>query len=949
MQKKPAGTTPTKKPGRLQRLSLLAFNRPRRTALIWLVLVVFGATCYATLLKREGFPSINTPFAIASGSYLVNDPAKVDNDVAKPLNKYLLQQADVKTVQTQSSGNFYTAIVSYKDGTNADTESKALTKQIAAKQLLPAQATLKFAPYEFGFTQRGDELVVAFYSNDNGANTTDLVAKADKAAAFIRAKHLPLVQDASVINPFETATNPLTGQQEMNQKSFDRFGQRQDGTSRFYTSAVIGVQAAKNADNLELDSEIRSAVSQLNAMPEFQGYHAEISASYAPQINEQISTLQNSLLEGLVAVLIVGSIVIAVRASAITVLSMITVLATVNGLLYLFHYSLNTITLFALILALSLIVDDTIIMVEALDAQRRRQTDPGAAVSEATRRVSRAMIAATSTSVLSFAPLLFVGGILGGFIRSIPITIIGALLTSLLVALVFIPFFARFLLLGKKQMGSRGVREVSSGIEARIARFISTPMLRAKGSSKKLLTVGLVAVFIGLGFIFAGGYLFQKVTFNIFPPSKDGNQLSTVITFRPDTDIQQAQAVADQVDRIISQTLGSNFVNASYYGQADIRTATMTINLTDYKSRDVTAPQLVKQLEHRFAGFKAASVEIGQLDAGPPAAAFTVQVESSQDRAGAQRLANDIAQYLGHDAVLKRPDGSVAKISKVSVGNSSVYSRTDNKQFIAIDTKYVDTDTSTLVTLTKEAVKKEFPPSRVASYGLPRGAVSFNAGQEDENQNSFKTLAYAFPILLLVIYFVLAFQFRSLLQPLLIFMAIPFSLFGITLGLYLTHNAFSFFAMLGFFALIGLSIKNTILLTDYANQSRHMGRGPVDAAHEALAERFRPLIATSLTAVFSLIPLALSSPFWEGLAVVLIFGLLSSTFLVITVFPYYYLGSEYLRQRINRRSGVGWVVLTFLLVAILTKASPKLAILAPILAVILIKLLHKAPGTKRRV
>ncbi len=106
--------------------------------------------------------------------------------------------------------------------------------------------------------------------------------------------------------------------------------------------------------------------------------------------------------------------------------------------------------------------------------------------------------------------------------------------------------------------------------------------------------------------------------------------------------------------------------------------------------------------------------------------------------------------------------------------------------------------------------------------------------------------------------------------------------------------------MLGFFALIGLSIKNTILLTDFANQSRREGMNPVDAIHAALGERFRPLIATSLTAVVSLIPLAITSPFWEGLAVVLIFGLLSSTLLVVTVFPYYYLGAEFLRIRSGR-------------------------------------------------
>jgi len=123
-----------------------------------------------------------------------------------------------------------------------------------------------------------------------------------------------------------------------------------------------------------------------------------------------------------------------------------------------------------------------------------------------------------------------------------------------------------------------------------------------------------------------------------------------------------------------------------------------------------------------------------------------------------------------------------------------------------------------------------------------------------------------------------------------------------------TDNAISFFTMLGFFALIGLSIKNTILLTDFANQARHAGAHPIDAAVAALEERFRPLFATSMTAVVSLIPLALTSPFWEGLAVVLIFGLLSSTLLVVTIFPYYYLGAEYLRIKFRRWLVLFWMV-----------------------------------------
>src|SRR5690606_36356995 len=106
------------------------------------------------------------------------------------------------------------------------------------------------------------------------------------------------------------------------------------------------------------------------------------------------------------------------------------------------------------------------------------------------------------------------------------------------------------------------------------------------------------------------------------------------------------------------------------------------------------------------------------------------------------------------------------------------------------------------------------------------------------------------------------------------------------------------------------SIKNTILLTDYANQARRHGLGVVDSAVEALKERFRPLFATTATAIVSLIPLAITSPFWEGLMVVLIFGLISSTLLVITVFPYYYLGAEFIRIKVKTRYFLLWLIIT---------------------------------------
>ncbi|QQS69984.1 efflux RND transporter permease subunit [Candidatus Saccharibacteria bacterium] len=888
----------------LQRFALFFFSRPRLTAFLALIIAGFGVLSYSTLLKREGFPPINIPYAIGQATYFVNDASKVDRELARPVSEYLMKQNDVKTVQTNSLGNFATVIVQYEEKTDAANRSRALQNAMVEQKILPAGANVKFQAAQFGFTERGDDAVVSFFSKNNAAlPEPELVAAATRAAAFIRDQKLSLIKDASIISPIEQAQNPLTGEVQNVQSRFERFGERVDDKTSFYSSVPIGASIMKGGDVVEFGDQLQKAVDAYNGSSESTGYAMRVSASFAPSIRQQISELQKTLLEGLLAVLVIGSIVIAVRASVITVLSMVTVIFATLGVLELIGYTLNTISLFALILSLSLIVDDTIIVVEALDAQRKRKNDARDIVKTAIGKVGRAMIAATSTAALSFAPLLFVGGILGGFIRVMPITIISALLISLLVALVFIPFYARFIMLGKKHVGAKAEHELAADFEARVARWLAAPMLWAQHSKRKLFGVGLAAIVLSFVFIGAGGYLFQKVTFNIFPPSKDTNQIATTLRFPTGTTIARAEVINDAAMQKIKTVLGEDFVSGANYGIANAQSAQFFIDLKDYNKRKTTAPQYIDRLKAEFKDFKEAQFSVTTIDAGPPASDFTARVSADANRPAAEKLASDIAAYL-RAADIRRIDDSKIKFETVLVDNADVLTRADSKAFIGITAKFVDTDTTALVTATQKAVEDTFTTEKVAGYGLPKDAVSFNFGQESENQDSFKTLAIAFPAVLLVIYLVLSVQFRSLLQPLLIFMAIPFSLFGITLGLWLTDNAFSFFAMLGFFALIGLSIKNTILLTDYANQSRRAGMNPVEAAHEALAERFRPLVATSLTAIVSIIPLALTSPFWQGLAVVLMFGLLSSTLMVVTVFPYYYLAGEFLRGVFRRRVSV---------------------------------------------
>jgi len=893
---------------RLPGMSLFFFRRPKLTFGIWLILAAFGIASYTTLMERQGFPAVQAPLSLVNGTYLVDNPQRVDEQIGKPISEIALRQSAIKSISTSAGANTFSALVQYKNGTEPKAASQKLEQDVKNSARLPKDASVQFLTIEVSKYTTADgesyDLLIAFYDTDK--YTQELASKAEEYAAQLNAKSLSLVKTAKVVSPFREARNPVTGQVQSIQTSFDRYGVREGGKTVFHNDVVIGVKSKPGVDTIKLFDQINQAVAKQNTEKQFNGYRASVTASFGPAIKQEINELQRVLLEGLIAILAVAGLLIAFRASLLIIFSMVSVIAITIGVLHLIGYTLNVITLFALILGLALIVDDTIIMVEALDVERRRQKGQEAVVSGATRRVSLAMVAATSTAALGFAPIIFVGGILGGFIRPIPVTIIISLITSLLVALILIPFAARFLIIRKRDIGARARVPLPVRLQESFAhRFLTAPLRWAGRTRRKLWALGIAALIVGFGFIFGGAYIFKYVTFNIFPANKDADDMVLQITFPNGTDLQQAEQLADKADKIVADSLGPNLDQMNYYATANQHDAQLYVNLIPYTEREITAPQLIDRLKDKFKGFPA-NIDITEGGPGGPPGNFNVLIETD-DRANALALANNMAGFL-RGRELTRLDGTKAHIIQANVSDPDTWQRKNGRLNIRVSAKFDATDTSTLVDLAKKAVQDEYTDGKLASYNLSKQNIVFDFGFEEENQQSFNSMLVAFPILLGVMYILLALEFRSLVQPLLIFMAIPFSFFGVTGGLWLTDNPFSFFTMLGFFALIGLSIKNTILLTDYANQGRRIGLGRVDAMVFALEERFRPLLATSATAVIALLPLALTSPFWEALAYTLIFGLLSSTTLVLLVFPYYYLGAEYLRMRISRKGFFSWLI-----------------------------------------
>ena len=179
---------------------------------------------------------------------------------------------------------------------------------------------------------------------------------------------------------------------------------------------------------------------------------------------------------------------------------------------------------------------------------------------------------------------------------------------------------------------------------------------------------------------------------------------------------------------------------------------------------------------------------------------------------------------------------------------------------------------------------------KLDAYPWPPGYRYTLGGELESRSESFGSMAQAMVIALVCIYAVLVLQFRSFLQPLIIFSAIPFAVVGSILALLLTGNAFSFTAFIGLTSLVGIVINDSILLVDYVNLKRGQGLTPSDALLEAGATRFTPVILTTVTTIGGLLPLTLQGgTLWAPMGWTIIGGLITSTALTLLVVPALYL------------------------------------------------------------
>lgn len=650
------------------------------------------------------------------------------------------------------------------------------------------------------------------------------------------------------------------------------------------------------------------------------------------------------------------------RASLIVMVSIPLSLAIGVALLHATGFSINQLSIVGFVIALGLLVDDSIVVTENLTRFLRLGYTRRRAAIEATQQIGVAVMGCTATLMLAFLPLLMLPGTAGQFIRSLPLAVLYTVGASLVVSLTIIPFLASLVLQEQDEHGNAAFRFFHRGIERAYRPLLHVVLgwPRATLLGAALLFAGTLALVPRIGFS-----LFPEADvpmFRIEVEAPDGSSLEET-----DRAVRFAESVLaryPEVTRVAANAGRGNpqtYYNVhpaedkSHVGELFVQIARFDANRT---------PALLDTIRSELAAYPRAQLRLEAFRNGPPLDAPIAIRVFAEDlgalRGLAARVAEQIASVPGtiytDDPLRVTKTDLAVRIDAEQAGRLGVpeieikngvrlaiagllagklrdsdgeeypirmtLQQGERAQLDALDDLTLTAAGGAHVPLRQLATLEfEASPSEIVHYDKRRSATvtahtatGFNidkvtdtviakldamewppgtgwrvAGERENREESFGGFGAAILVAAFGILAVLVFEFRTFKSTGIVASVIPLGVAGGILALWLTGNSISFTAMVGFIALIGIEVKNSILLVDFTNLLRAKGVGLDEAIERAGQARFFPILLTTMTAIGGLTPLAFeASPLYSPLAIVIIGGLVSSTVLARLVTPVMY-------------------------------------------------------------
>ncbi|MFK7904335.1 MAG: efflux RND transporter permease subunit [Chitinophagales bacterium] len=680
-------------------------------------------------------------------------------------------------------------------------------------------------------------------------------------------------------------------------------------------------------------------------------------------VESRINDFFKNLLQGVLLVGIVIFLALGWRAAIIIItlipLSIILALAMLNGA----GYGLQQISIASLVLALGLLVDNGIVVIENINRFIKEGFDKREASLKGAQEVSLAIVASTVTTLLSFFPLTQLGEGAGLFLASLPLTVIFTLVISLILSLTFSPIMSNWVMSNKANEKPSLADRFFGFFEEKVYR----PVLQF--SLKRGWLIVLLATSI---FVFSVS-LFPKIGVSFFPTADKPLLLIDINTPKgsnlehTQNAVNYVEAILDTMDYVKDRTASiGNGVSQIYYNRIPVRFqknhAQILANLQYWNSKRFY--ETIGQLRLQFGEFAGAEITIEELKNGVPVdAPIEIRIigetlEGIKEMAAkAENILRTTPSVINISNPIKREQTQInVSLDKAKAGLLNVseldFDRTvraslnglvidkvtteDDEEYNLVVRMPFD-DAPSITDFNKIYVTSrsggQIPLNHIADINFTGGIAEFGhfkmdrfinllgslenldntiektlevkdkldkldwpqdvhyelGGEYEEQQSTFGNLGVILMLAQIAIFAVLVLQFRSILQPLIVFAAIPLAISGSFLALYITGWPFSFFAFVGLISLIGIVVNNSIILVDYINQLRREGMELSEALVLGSIRRFKPIVLTTITTILGLLPLTLQATNqWSPLCWTIIGGMISSSVLVLVVVPVLY-------------------------------------------------------------
>lgn len=733
--------------------------------------------------------------------------------------------------------------------------------------------------------------------------------------------------------------------------------------------AFVRKQSKTNTVNVTDNVNAKMAILQKSNLPP--DIKVEKVRDQSKYIRDNIADVWNTILfGGFLALLITYMFLRNFRATIVGGLCIPTAVISTFFMMKVMDFTLNNMSLMALSLAIGMLIDDAIVVIENIFRHIEMGETPFVAARKATEELTLAILATSCVMFAVFVPVGNMGEIIGQFFKQFGLTVAFAIAFSTLVAFTLTPMVSAYWIKVETEEESaknrnkylqRFLDAFENGFQS-VRQMYNSLMAWCLERPKKVVAICVLSLGINMLLLPFLGTEFQ--------PTYDSGEFSVNFKAPYGTSLYKTVDLAKPMQEYVSSLPEVNIVALNIgNGRNPVNQGSLDIRLKPIEERRRSMQQIMDELRARFGNVEGLKVAVvsnqggGRGDSRPvqiglrgsnikelkqyaldladklrntPGAADVDISDSDEEPEIIIRLDHAKASELGLNATSL---GEVVEMAFMGKSTSNSFTVGDNDYDIIlqldksrrtdindVSNLRVSSSNGTFVRLGDIAdisygsgptrIEREDKQRQIVVYAntvgvspgdlinkardeyipelnMPPGYSYKMIGQADNMARSFREIAKAVVLAIVMVYMTLAAQFESFSQPLIIMASLPFALIGAVLGLLVAGQTANMMSMIGFIMLLGLVTKNAILLLDYANQARENGMELKEAVLEACSLRLRPILMTTLSTILGMMPIALGigegAELRQSMGVVLVGGLMTSTLLTLVVVPLIYL------------------------------------------------------------